>query len=577
MKIAKKLSRAVIALAVCMLLAVTAWAANEIFVTYSATLDDSVLCVNQLGKTVTLTVEAQKTEGDIKMDSLTAQVTVPEKLKLSGVANTSLGFNENNYNINNGMILWYSSSAEDVTNNLLAKVDIEVPAGTPAGTYEITFLIIDISRQYGTSWEDGTEVTATLTVADHADGDDNDHLCDTCQGVVEGATCTYVPGEYVWSEDNNTCTVVGTCACTETVTAVAVATSTTTEGNCMTEQKTTYTATFTETWAENQTKEVIGDKDPNNHTGNNHVENKKEATVNEDGYTGDIYCECGVKIEDGKTIGKHQIKATPVKNFDKVPEAAGEVFESVEVMQNAMVTKVQTVYAEELAGKTVTTEFYDVDLTYYDVDSGEWLEADKEHFPTDGKLVVEIGVSDVAHHTYYVAHVLSTGDFGGNAGDIECPVVTKYTDPETGALYIRFTVTGLSPISVSYVRDDCAMVEDGYTYVDENSHTHDYKCEIPGCDLTDHVSEPHDFTKGDCICGAKKPADPVTGLKGDVNLDKVVDMNDVVALMRHTLKSEIITDEVALANGEVTNDDALDMNDVVKLMQYVLKAIDSLD
>ena len=67
------------------------------------------------------------------------------------------------------------------------------------------------------------------------------------------------------------------------------------------------------------------------------------------------------------------------------------------------------------------------------------------------------------------------------------------------------------------------------------------------------------------------------GLKGDVDLNGTVDMNDVVALMQHVLLAEIITDANALANGEVTNDSSLDMNDVVKLMQYVLKAIDSLD
>lgn len=70
---------------------------------------------------------------------------------------------------------------------------------------------------------------------------------------------------------------------------------------------------------------------------------------------------------------------------------------------------------------------------------------------------------------------------------------------------------------------------------------------------------------------------PVTGMKGDVDLDEDVDMDDVVALMCHVLKAATIADETALANGEVTNDDALSMDDVVKIMCYVLKAISSLD
>ena len=70
---------------------------------------------------------------------------------------------------------------------------------------------------------------------------------------------------------------------------------------------------------------------------------------------------------------------------------------------------------------------------------------------------------------------------------------------------------------------------------------------------------------------------PTAGMKGDVDLDEDVDMDDVVALMCHVLKAATIADETALANGEVTNDDALSMDDVVKIMCYVLKAISSLD
>lgn len=66
-------------------------------------------------------------------------------------------------------------------------------------------------------------------------------------------------------------------------------------------------------------------------------------------------------------------------------------------------------------------------------------------------------------------------------------------------------------------------------------------------------------------------------LKGDVNLDGVVDMEDTTKLMRHVLNAETITDANALAAAEVTGNDSIDMEDVAKLMRYVLKAIDSLD
>ena len=65
--------------------------------------------------------------------------------------------------------------------------------------------------------------------------------------------------------------------------------------------------------------------------------------------------------------------------------------------------------------------------------------------------------------------------------------------------------------------------------------------------------------------------------KGDVNLDNEVNMDDVVALLNHVVKADIITDSASLAAGEVTNDTELNMDDVVKLLNYVVKAIDSLD
>ena len=66
-------------------------------------------------------------------------------------------------------------------------------------------------------------------------------------------------------------------------------------------------------------------------------------------------------------------------------------------------------------------------------------------------------------------------------------------------------------------------------------------------------------------------------LKGDVNLDSEVNMDDVVALLNHVVKADIITNTEALVLGEVTNDTELNMDDVVKLLNYVVKAIDTLD
>ena len=68
---------------------------------------------------------------------------------------------------------------------------------------------------------------------------------------------------------------------------------------------------------------------------------------------------------------------------------------------------------------------------------------------------------------------------------------------------------------------------------------------------------------------------PVTGMKGDVDLDEDVDMNDAIALLRHTLGIEVITDTVSLSNGEVTGNESLDMQDCIKILRYSLGIITS--
>ena len=73
------------------------------------------------------------------------------------------------------------------------------------------------------------------------------------------------------------------------------------------------------------------------------------------------------------------------------------------------------------------------------------------------------------------------------------------------------------------------------------------------------------------------PLDAKIYLKGDMNLDGVVDMKDAAMLQRHVLKIDIAEDENALAVCELTGDGIVDMKDAAKLTRYVIKVIDSLD
>ncbi len=63
---------------------------------------------------------------------------------------------------------------------------------------------------------------------------------------------------------------------------------------------------------------------------------------------------------------------------------------------------------------------------------------------------------------------------------------------------------------------------------------------------------------------------------GDVNGDGKVNLDDVVALLRHVSKAVVITDPKSLAAAEIVEDGILNIDDVVRLLRYVSKAVPSL-
>lgn len=212
MKLLKKFSKGIIAVVLCLLLATTALAAAT--VTYTATLEDDVLCVGELtaAKTVTLTA---KVDEKVLMDAFTAQVKVPEGWEITDIANDNLNFGEDNFNLANGMILWYAQDAENVEDNdLLATVTIQVPAGTPAGEYEIEFEIIDISRDWGMPWEDGEILTAKLTITDHVGGTatcKDKAVCAECGQPYGDVDKNNHTGEVVYTNNGDTHSAVYDC------------------------------------------------------------------------------------------------------------------------------------------------------------------------------------------------------------------------------------------------------------------------------------------------------------------------------------------------------------------------------
>ena len=123
----------------------------------------------------------------------------------------------------------------------------------------------------------------------------------------------------------------------------------------------------------------------------------------------------------------------------------------------------------------------------------------------------------------------------------------------------------------------------------------DHKCDICGKDnISDHAhhsygkdeenhwsvcvcgeivpdsTKPHDFTNGDCVCGAKKP-----GMLGDLDKNGVVDANDLTALAQHVAGIVELTDAATLINADVDGNGSIDSNDLTLHACYVAGIVDS--
>lgn len=95
-------------------------------------------------------------------------------------------------------------------------------------------------------------------------------------------------------------------------------------------------------------------------------------------------------------------------------------------------------------------------------------------------------------------------------------------------------------------------------YSDEETHWQECNCG------TTTTPAPHDFTNGDCVCGAKKPR-----MTGDLDLDGDVDAVDLTLLAQHVAGIAPLTDATALANANVNGDSVIDANDLTMHACYV--------
>ena len=93
------------------------------------------------------------------------------------------------------------------------------------------------------------------------------------------------------------------------------------------------------------------------------------------------------------------------------------------------------------------TAVYDAELLVSTDGGTSWVKATSANFPTGG-LTITLPYPEGTDSSYQftVVHLFTTTDFGKKPGDTEAPAVTNTADG------IQFTVTGLSPISVGWVK-----------------------------------------------------------------------------------------------------------------------------
>lgn len=158
------------------------------------------------------------------------------------------------------------------------------------------------------------------------------------------------------------------------------------------------------------------------------------------------FTDSAVEIAQPGTAGGVETKLVVEQGVPTVPEALenNEELNTAEKIEAAL----QTVITQKEGSATEeNTVLYDVTLMVNLNDGNGWIPAGPEHFAADGTLTVTLPYLEGTGkdtHDFTVAHMFTTSDFGKTPGDIETPAVVK-TDAG-----IRFTVTGLSPIMVSW-------------------------------------------------------------------------------------------------------------------------------
>lgn len=152
-------------LALCFSLTINVFASNELGISYTATLSQSTVNASDEDQTVDLTIG---TSAPVTLDSI--EVIVSDASGKLVVGNPS-GYPDGgtaSYNDKANKLSWMNLGDDNIEGvTTLAVFPITIPANTPADEYVISVTGIKLSKDWGTTWEDGGSATTTLTVKDN--------------------------------------------------------------------------------------------------------------------------------------------------------------------------------------------------------------------------------------------------------------------------------------------------------------------------------------------------------------------------------------------------------------------------
>ena len=163
----KRLLVFVLCLALCMDNILTVGAAGESNmsgVTFTAELDTDTIQVSDIDQTIVMRIKAS--EG-VTVDGIGFTVTKDDALAIAGITggDTLGAYDSGATNIATGKAAWGSADSENVTGvTELAVITFTIPANTVAGSYTVGIKDLELTKDYGTIWENAASATATLTV-----------------------------------------------------------------------------------------------------------------------------------------------------------------------------------------------------------------------------------------------------------------------------------------------------------------------------------------------------------------------------------------------------------------------------